>query len=312
MIGETRYMFETGNDGKTVLLRVTKIGLDGVELGHDSDGNVLVTEATKAAEALADKYRLEPSGEGNLWRLVLLRDINGFSAGSQGGLVSGEDNLSQKGECWIDQSSRVTGRARVRGNARVYDSALDGNITVTGGAVVDQVTVDGLGYVIIDGVAQVRRTEIVSHGQINIGGDSKIIGSRLTAPRTKTYTINGGCMQDADITSPFEVLSTMTPWGWLTTLRTKDHELAVNVGCQDVGDIDEVRQLAQSYSVSKVQLAMLEGFLQMVVAAMDTWSPQPEALRKYRASLEPVKAPGDGCSVGQEPPWSLRSGAAEF
>lgn len=285
MINETRYMFETGGDGKSVLLKVTKIGLDQVELSHDDDGNVVVTPVPESSKQSSPKYRLEPGGN-DLWRLVLLRDIGKFKAGSRGGLVSCEDNLSQVGECWINEYSVVTGGARVYGNALVLDSTLEHRVTVCGNAVVNRVTFDGPGHAIISGAAVVEETTIVSRSQIDIKGDSRIAFSRLAAQNNEEYTINGCDMEEADVTSPFEVLSTMTPYGWMTAFRDTDHELTISVGCQSRGDVAAIRELAQSCGATPVQLLMLEGFLQMVVAAMGTWEPVPRALQAHLQSMK--------------------------
>ena len=43
--------------------------------------------------------------------------------GDLGGLVLGEHNLSQEGNCWVYNNAIIYGNARVFGNAIIYDNA---------------------------------------------------------------------------------------------------------------------------------------------------------------------------------------------
>lgn len=84
-----------------------------------------------------------------LYRIRALRDVGIVKAGSIGGYVESEDNLSQFDNCWVYNDAKVyenasvynnaevCNQASVRGNARVYDEArVDSNATVDGCAVV--------------------------------------------------------------------------------------------------------------------------------------------------------------------------------
>ena len=65
----------------------------------------------------------------NLFRVVALRDFSNVKKGDNGGWVASDENLSQKGNCWISGNAIVSGNARVSGNAivsgnaRVFDNA---------------------------------------------------------------------------------------------------------------------------------------------------------------------------------------------
>lgn len=80
------------------------------------------------------KYFLVPSTDyTNKFRIVCYKDIYTegrkkvnqkpvLKRGQLGGLVSGPDNLSQDGLCWIDETSQVTGSARISGSVHVLNN----------------------------------------------------------------------------------------------------------------------------------------------------------------------------------------------
>ena|SRR5690625_5086236 len=65
-----------------------------------------------------------------LYRIRALRDVGMVKAGSIGGYVESEDNLSHFDDCWIYKNAKVYGGARitksaeVRGAAQVYERAM--------------------------------------------------------------------------------------------------------------------------------------------------------------------------------------------
>ena len=58
-----------------------------------------------------------------LHRIKLLVAIGAMEAGTLGGYIESEDNLSQEGECMVCGSAKVYGYAEVYGSAEVYDNA---------------------------------------------------------------------------------------------------------------------------------------------------------------------------------------------
>lgn len=69
------------------------------------------------------KYRLIPEdykeiGDKILYRIEALKDFNGVKAGSLGGYIESEDNLSHDDNAWISGNARVYSNAWVGGNAR--------------------------------------------------------------------------------------------------------------------------------------------------------------------------------------------------
>lgn len=70
-----------------------------------------------------------------LHRIEALKDFSNVKKGDRGGLVECEDNLSQKGDCWIYGNAKVYGNANVYDNAKVYGNAVvRENATVYGNA----------------------------------------------------------------------------------------------------------------------------------------------------------------------------------
>lgn len=58
-----------------------------------------------------------------LHQIVALKDFGNIKKGELGGFIRSEENLSQKGDCWVCRNAMVYNNARVYGNTRVYDGA---------------------------------------------------------------------------------------------------------------------------------------------------------------------------------------------
>ena len=58
-----------------------------------------------------------------LRRIKALKDFNGIKAGTLGGWIKKEQNLSQFGSAWVYDNAKVSGSAWVFGNAKVSGSA---------------------------------------------------------------------------------------------------------------------------------------------------------------------------------------------
>lgn len=107
---------------------------------------------------MAKKYRLQPDAEG-LYRLIAARDFKAsrknnltVKKGDRGGLVAGPYNLSQGGNCWVEEGARVLDQAKVNKDALVLDQA-----TVSGRAVITD-------HSWVGGSAQVRDNAQVLEG----------------------------------------------------------------------------------------------------------------------------------------------------
>ena len=85
------------------------------------------------------KYKTKK--EGNMLRIIALKNFFGVKKGDIGGLIEKEENLSQEGICWVYPNAVVSGNAKVfdnawiEGNAEVYGYArVCGNARVYGNA----------------------------------------------------------------------------------------------------------------------------------------------------------------------------------
>lgn len=105
-----------------------------------------------------------------LYRIKALKDFSDVKKSDLGGWIEGESNLSQKGNCWIYDNSKVFDDARVYGNARIsYAAEVYDRAKVYGNA---EVYDDTCVYdkAIISGNA-------VVYGNVDIYGDTVISGN---------------------------------------------------------------------------------------------------------------------------------------
>lgn len=74
-------------------------------------------------------------GSHTLYRIRALKDFGNVKTGDIGGCIEKEENLSQKGICWIYDNAWVHGNAKVYDSAKVYGNAEVGdNAWVCGNA----------------------------------------------------------------------------------------------------------------------------------------------------------------------------------
>jgi NDP-sugar pyrophosphorylase family protein len=159
------------------------------------------------------KYELVPDQQimvagTTLYRIRALKDFGNVKAGDLGGFIRSEDNLSQRGDCWIDDEAQVYdgavisddaqvfGRGRVYGHARVSDKGqVLGNAEVFGngrvfknGVVFDNARVFGAAQVRDNGLAYgdaeiFDDVRVVDRGQVC--GDARIGGRTVVDGREK-------------------------------------------------------------------------------------------------------------------------------
>ena len=136
----------------------------------------------------------------------LLHRIRRLSDGKLGGWIESEDNLSQEGNCWIDDEASVYGHAKVYGNAyvggkaRVYDNAkVFGNARVYGNdlcfinnnaKIYDNAEIND--NVCVDGNAKVYGdAQVCDNAQINddaeIYDSAKVLGNAVIYNNAKVY-----------------------------------------------------------------------------------------------------------------------------
>ena len=124
--------------------------------------------------------------EGELFRIVALRDFGNVSQGDKGGLIAKENNLSHDGDCWVYGDAMVYGDALVYGNARVYgnakvsgDAMVSGNARVSGDALVS-------GNARVYGDAMVYGDALV-YGNARVYGDAMVYGDALVYGNARVY-----------------------------------------------------------------------------------------------------------------------------
>ena len=189
-----------------------------------------------------------------LHRIKATKDFEDVRAGELGGWIEKEENLSQDGNCWVDGNAWVSGNASVWGNARVGGSALvGGSAQVSGSAQVG-------GSALVGGSAQVGGNARVSDsarvgGNAWVGGNARVWGSAWVSGNASVWGKNH-VLRISPIGSRDDTV---------TFMRTKDHKIAVSVGCF-YGSVDEFERAvlethgnnehAQAYKLA-IELAKL-------------------------------------------------------
>ena len=128
---------------------------------------------------MSAKYDLVPVENHTLrnlppYRVRALKDIcSEIQAGTLGGYVDGEHNLSQHGSCWISDEAQAIGDARVIEDARVTDKArISDRAVISGSAyLVDNAIATGSAK--ITGKAHIRDTARVGDFA-RVGGISQL------------------------------------------------------------------------------------------------------------------------------------------
>lgn len=124
-----------------------------------------------------------------LYRIRALKSFGNVSIGDLGGYIECQDNLSQKGRCWVSDNAIVYGNAIVAGNALVIGNAavkdeayVCDNVVISGESIIEGRSIV-CGKTEIEGKSYVYGNPYIS-GKIRII-DSKIHGSvRLNGKKT--------------------------------------------------------------------------------------------------------------------------------
>ena len=136
-------------------------------------------------------------GGRTLHRIKAIKDFNDVQKGDLGGWIEKEINLSDVGDCWVYDNSKVFNNARVYGNAiltqeaEVYNNAeIFGRAVVCGARVFENAKIYGTSYVTdkaeVRDYAQIFGSSTVGDKAI-IGGKAKIFGYARICDRAKVY-----------------------------------------------------------------------------------------------------------------------------
>ena len=181
------------------------------------------------------KYELLKDPIINLYRIRALKDFSDIKAGTLGGYVENEDNLSHDGNAWIYGNAKVCGDAKVYGNSRVYgDAKIYGNAWIYGNArVYGDAKVYGNSRVYDD--AKIYGNARVC-SDTRVCGDAKVYGNACVCSDARVC--GDACLKtNADYT----VIHGFGSEERTTTFfRCKDGNIRVKCGCF-YGTIDEFR-----------------------------------------------------------------------
>ena len=176
-----------------------------------------------------EKYELLKDPIINLYRIRALKDFSDIKAGTLGGYVENEDNLSHDGNAWIYDNAKVYGNAEVYGDAKVYgdarvydDAKVYGNARVYGNSwVYSDAKVYGNARVYGD-------AEVCSNARVydvaKVCGNSWVCGNAFLKTNADYTVIHGFGSEE----------------GTTTFFRCKDGNIRVKCGCF-YGTIDEFR-----------------------------------------------------------------------
>ena len=194
----------------------------------------------KKYELLKNNTITAPNGK-TLYRIKALIDFGVVVAGSLGGYIEKEDNLTHTGNAWVYGDARVYGDAEVSGNALVYGNAwVYGNAEVYGDAEVSgnaRVYGDALVY---DNAWVYGSAEV--YGDALVYGNARVYGNAWVYGDARVYG-------DAEVSGNADLVwfsKVGTEQGTLTVYKSKDGSLLATRGCFS-GTVDEF--LAKSAKV---------------------------------------------------------------
>ena len=175
-----------------------------------------------------------------LHRIKALVRIGNVEAGTEGGWIEKEGNLSHDGNAWVHGDARVFGDAEVFGNARVSDNAIVfGDARVFGNA---EVFVNAEVF----GDARVSDNAIV-FGDARVFGNAEVFGDAEVAGNAEVFG-------NAEVynTTHYMVVGPIGSRNEFTTFfRTKNFEIKVACGCF-LGNIDEfLKKVEHTHGDSK-------------------------------------------------------------
>lgn len=119
-----------------------------------------------------------------LYRIRALKDFGNVKAGSLGGFIASERNLSHDGDCWVLDDARVyddaavSGGAQIRGLASVYEHARVSDR----GQVLGNAEVFGHGWVFKRGVV-FDNAKVFGRGQVR--DDALVFGNAIICDRAR-------------------------------------------------------------------------------------------------------------------------------
>ncbi len=134
---------------------------------------------------MGKKYKTKKDPETGLLRIIALKDFSDVKKGDEGGLIEKENNLSQKGECWVYKDAKVCEYARVYRNAKVCGKACVSDCASVYGKAIVSENAKVCGISEVYGCARVYENAIISKeaeicGAAEIFGNAQVRGASVT------------------------------------------------------------------------------------------------------------------------------------
>lgn len=154
--------------------------------------------SSTSSQVSGKKYEMIWKEENRAFQIKALIDIRAddgrivVAAGTIGGFITGEENLSQEGRCWIESGSAVLGNARVSEDGYIgYGSVVKDNASVSGSAYVRRTRLEGdvalRGRVIVQNTALSGFAVLDGEFRIGEGGIISIHQNTKKEERQEAY-----------------------------------------------------------------------------------------------------------------------------
>lgn len=170
-----------------------------------------------------------------LHRIRLLKDLGHVKAGTLGGYIEKEENLSHNGNCWVANEAKVYGDASVRENAIVDDVAVvkDRAIIMESAYICDGAVV--CNHAIIRGIASVNEDAVVG-GEVDVSESSYICGN--SSIKGEGFICDGAYIGgNTDIDGDFEIYDCVILGGKINgTNVTIKGDVLISEGADISGD----------------------------------------------------------------------------
>ena len=148
-----------------------------------------------------------------LYRIQALRNVfDDVVEGDLGGYIEREENLSQKGECWVYNEAEVYGDATVTGDASVCNNAKVGGHAVIADTAYVTGSAQVYGYAKVCGNADVFGScwvydnavvdgDVLLDGEVTVSGNTKITGNARIEGRVEFRGSDNVAEGDAVVTT---------------------------------------------------------------------------------------------------------------
>jgi UDP-3-O-[3-hydroxymyristoyl] glucosamine N-acyltransferase len=145
-----------------------------------------------------------------LYRIFARRTFNLYTGhfhhtileGQPGGYIENDSNLSHEGLCWVGDSARIYGNARVVDNSVVYGNAMIyGSAVVSGNARIH-------GHADVGGAARIAEDANIPD-QASVAGEARVAGNANIAGYANVY---GNALVSGDATIDGETSVYGTAW----------------------------------------------------------------------------------------------------